>query len=113
MMEHENTKEARRKLQEYKQKLGKEFFVEFLHRSTRCLYNVLSDFVIFLHGRTDVIALVLLMFFNNSDHFKLLLVYNFSHFYRLFSSSSFAWFCCFNCCIFSLALLNFFCLFYF
>lgn len=35
MMEHENTKEARRKLQEYKQKLGKEFFVEFFHRSTR------------------------------------------------------------------------------
>ena len=35
MMEHENTKEARRKLQEYKQKLGKEFFVKFLHRSTR------------------------------------------------------------------------------
>lgn len=47
------------------------------------------------------------MFFNNSDHFKLLLVYNFSHFSRLFSSSSLAWFCCFNCYIFSLALLNF------
>ena len=39
MMEHENTKEARRKLQEYKQKLGKEFFVEFFHRSTRFSYD--------------------------------------------------------------------------
>lgn len=56
MMEHENTKEARRKLQEYKQKLGKEFFVEFLHRSTRFSYNILFDFVIFLHGRTGVIV---------------------------------------------------------
>lgn len=72
MMEHENTKEARRKLQEYKQKLGKEFFVVFLHRSTGFSYNILLDFVIFLRGRTGVIAVVLLTFFNNSDHFTFL-----------------------------------------
>ena len=56
MMEHENTKEARRKLQEYKQKLGKEFFVAFLHRSTRFSYDILLDFLITLHGRTDVVV---------------------------------------------------------
>ena len=30
MLEHENTKEARRKLQEYKQKLGEKFFISTL-----------------------------------------------------------------------------------
>lgn len=50
MMEHENTKEARRKLQEYKQKLGKDFFVAFLHRSARFSYDILLDFLIILHA---------------------------------------------------------------
>ena len=56
MMEHENTKEARRKLQEYKQKLGKKFFVEFLHRSTRFSYDILLEFLIILYRRTDVLV---------------------------------------------------------
>ena len=56
MMEHENTKEARRKLQEYKQKLGEDFFVEFLHRSTRFSYDTLLDLLIILHERTDVLV---------------------------------------------------------
>lgn len=56
MMEHENTKEARRKLQEYKQKLGKVFFVEFLHRSTMFSYDILLEFLIILHGQTAVLV---------------------------------------------------------
>ena len=56
MMEHENTKEARRKLQEYKQKLGKGFLVAFLHRCTRFSYDILLEFLIILHGRTDVLV---------------------------------------------------------
>lgn len=56
MMEHENTKEARRKLQEYKQKLGKGFLVAFLHRCTRFSYDIFLEFLIILHGRTDVLV---------------------------------------------------------
>ena len=56
MMEHENTKEARRKLQEYKQKLGTGFLVAFLHRCTRFSYDILLEFLIILHGRTDVLV---------------------------------------------------------
>lgn len=49
MMEHENTKEARRKLQEYKQKLGKGFLVAYLRRCTRFSYDILLEFLIILH----------------------------------------------------------------
>lgn len=100
MMEHENTKEARRKLQEYKQKLGKEFFAEFLHQSTRFSYDILLDFLIILHGRTDVLVPCLHQFWT-------LQVATYSSFTPISSWSSLAWFCCFNCYIFSLALLNF------
>lgn len=106
MMEHENTKEARRKLQEYKQKLGKEFLVEFFHRSTRFSYDN-NYFIWVLDHITWTNRCSSAYFIDGLHQFWSLQVATYSHFTPISSSSSLAWFCCFNCYIFSLALLNF------
>lgn len=105
MMEHENTKEARRKLQEYKQKLGKEFFVEFFHRSLRFSYDN-NYFIGVLDHITWTNRCSSAYFIDGLHQFWSLQVATYSHFTPISLSSSLAWFCCFNCYIFSLALLK-------
>ena len=65
---------------------------------------ILLEFLIILHERTDVLVPT---FIDGLHQFWSLQVATYSHFTPISSSSSLAWFCCFNCYIFSLALLNF------